>query len=54
MMAGYLRDTDAARRRLADWEHRVLRDPRIGDIEYTAWGDGPAMLLSHPPFGAST
>lgn len=50
-MAGYLRDIDAARRRLADCERRILRDPRFGDIEYTAWGEGPAVLLSHPLFG---
>jgi pimeloyl-ACP methyl ester carboxylesterase len=50
-MAGYLRDIDVARRRLADCERRILRDPRFGDIEYTEWGDGPAMLLSHPLFG---
>ena len=50
-MAGYRRDIDAARRRLADCEGRILRDPRFGDIEYTEWGEGPAMLLSHPLFG---
>lgn len=50
-MAGYRRDINAARRRLADHEHRFLRDPRFGDIEYTEWGEGPAMLVSHPLFG---
>jgi pimeloyl-ACP methyl ester carboxylesterase len=50
-MGGYRRDIDAARRRLADRQHRILRDPRFGDIEYTEWGQGPAMILSHPLFG---
>ena len=50
-MTGYRNDINAARRRLADRERRVLRDPRFGDIEYTQWGQGPAMLLSHPMFG---
>ena len=50
-MGGYRRDIDAARRRLAGCERRILRDPRFGDIEYTQWGEGPAMLLSHPLFG---
>jgi hypothetical protein len=50
-MGGYRRDIDAARRRLAGCERRILRDPRFGDIEYTQWGQGPAMLLSHPLFG---
>ena len=50
-MAVYRRDIDAARRRLADCERRILRDPRFGDIEYTQWGEGPAMILSHPLFG---
>jgi pimeloyl-ACP methyl ester carboxylesterase len=50
-MASYRRDIDAARRRLAGRERRVLRDPRFGEIEYTEWGDGPPMLLSHPLFG---
>jgi pimeloyl-ACP methyl ester carboxylesterase len=47
----YRRDIGAARRRLADCERRSLRDPRFGDIEYTVWGEGPAMILSHPLFG---
>jgi hypothetical protein len=51
VMAGYRRDIDAARRRLADCERRILRDPRFGDIEYTARGQGPSMILSHPLFG---
>jgi hypothetical protein len=51
VMAGYRRDIDAARRRLADRQRRILRDPRFGDIEYTQWGEGPAMLLSHPLLG---
>ena len=51
MRGGYRRDIDAARRRLAGRERRVLRDPRFGDIEYTEWGEGPAMILSHPLFG---
>lgn len=50
-MAGYRRDIDAARRRLADCERRILRDARFGDIEYTEWGEGPPMILSHPLFG---
>jgi pimeloyl-ACP methyl ester carboxylesterase len=47
----YRRDIDAARRRLADRERRSLRDPGFGDIEYTVWGEGPPMILSHPLFG---
>lgn len=50
-MTGYRNDIDAARRRLADRERRVLGDPRFGDIEYTEWGQGPPMILSHPMFG---
>jgi pimeloyl-ACP methyl ester carboxylesterase len=50
-MGGYRRDIEAARRRLADRECRVFRDPRFGDIEYTEWGDGPPMILSHPLLG---
>lgn len=50
-MAGYRREIDAARKRLADREHRIVRDSRFEDIEYTEWGEGPAMLLSHPLFG---
>jgi pimeloyl-ACP methyl ester carboxylesterase len=50
-MGAYRRDIEAARRRLADRERRVLRDSRFGAIEYTVWGDGPPMLLSHPLFG---
>jgi pimeloyl-ACP methyl ester carboxylesterase len=50
-MTGYLSSIDAARRRLADRERRVLRHPRFGAIEYTEWGEGPAMLLSHPLLG---
>jgi hypothetical protein len=38
-MAGYRRDIDAARRRLAACERGILRDPRFGDIEYTEWGE---------------
>jgi hypothetical protein len=48
---GYRRDIDAACRRLADCERRIVRDPRFGDIEYTQWGQGPPMLLSHPLLG---
>jgi hypothetical protein len=50
-MGGYRRDIGAARRRLADCPRRILRDPRFGDIEYTEWGEGPAMILSHPLLG---
>jgi len=50
-MGGYRRDIEAARRRLAGRERRILRDPRFGDIEYTEWGNGPPMILSHPLFG---
>jgi pimeloyl-ACP methyl ester carboxylesterase len=50
-MGGYRRDIEAARRRLAGRERRFVRDPRFGDIEYTEWGDGPPMVLSHPLFG---
>ncbi len=51
MRGGYRREIDAARRRLAQCQRRILRDPRFGDIEYTEWGQGPAMILSHPLFG---
>ena len=54
VIGGYRRDIGAARRRPAGGERRVLRDRRFGDIEYTAWGQGPAMLLSHPLFGGLT
>jgi pimeloyl-ACP methyl ester carboxylesterase len=50
-MARHRSDIDAARGRLADREHRILRDPRFGDVEYTQWGEGPSMILSHPLFG---
>jgi hypothetical protein len=50
-MGGYRRDIGAARRRLADCPRRILRDSRFGDIEYTEWGEGPAMILSHPLLG---
>ena len=29
----------------------MLRHPRLGVIEYTTWGEGPAMILSHPLLG---
>jgi hypothetical protein len=32
-------------------ERRILRDPLFGDIEYTARGQGPSVILSHPLFG---
>jgi pimeloyl-ACP methyl ester carboxylesterase len=48
---GYRRDHEAARRRLADRERRSVQDVRFGAIEYTEWGDGPALILSHPLFG---
>jgi hypothetical protein len=54
VMAGYRRDIDAARPRLAACERGILRDPRFGDIEYTEWGKGPPMILSHPLFGGAT
>jgi pimeloyl-ACP methyl ester carboxylesterase len=50
-MRGYRRDMEAARRRLAARERRLVQDPRFGAIEYTEWGQGPAMILSHPLFG---
>jgi pimeloyl-ACP methyl ester carboxylesterase len=50
-MTGYRSLIDAARRRLADRERRILRDPRFGNIEHAEWGQGPPMLLSHPLFG---
>ncbi len=50
-MAGYRSGISAARRRLADRDRQVLRDPRFGDIEYAEWGEGRPMLLSHPLFG---
>jgi hypothetical protein len=53
-MGGYRRDIGAARRRLADCPRRILRDSRFGDIECTEWGEGPAMILSHPLLGALT
>jgi hypothetical protein len=34
-------DIDAARRRLAGCERRILRGPGFGDIEHTEWGKGP-------------
>jgi pimeloyl-ACP methyl ester carboxylesterase len=51
VMGAYRRDIETARRRLADPERRILRDLRFGAIEYAEWGEGPAMLLSHPLFG---
>jgi hypothetical protein len=50
-MTGYRSVIDAARKRLADRERRVLRDPRFGEIEHAEWGEGPPMLLSHPLLG---
>jgi hypothetical protein len=49
-MGAYRRDIDAASRRLAGRERRLLRDPRFGDIEYAEWGEGPPMIVSHPLF----
>jgi hypothetical protein len=46
-MGGYRDAINTASRRLADRQRRILRDPRFGDIEYTEWGEGPPMLLSH-------
>jgi hypothetical protein len=51
VMAGYRHGIDAACRRLAGCPRRILRDLRFGDIEYTQWGQGPAMILSHPLLG---
>jgi pimeloyl-ACP methyl ester carboxylesterase len=50
-MSRYRRDMVAARRRLANRERRSIQDPRFGSIEYTEWGDGPALIVSHPLFG---
>jgi pimeloyl-ACP methyl ester carboxylesterase len=50
-MRGYGREMEAARRRLAARERRSVQDPRFGAIEYTEWGDGPPLILSHPLFG---
>jgi 2-hydroxy-6-oxonona-2,4-dienedioate hydrolase len=49
-MGAYRRDIDAASRRLAGRERRLLRDPRFGDIEYAEWGEGPPMIVCHPLF----
>ncbi|HEV8419896.1 MAG TPA: alpha/beta hydrolase [Actinomycetota bacterium] len=50
-MGDYRRHMDAARRRLGARERRLVQDPRFGAIEYTEWGDGPLLILSHPLFG---
>ena len=50
-MNRYRRDIEAARERLAARERRTLEHPRWGVIEYTTWGEGPPMILSHPLFG---
>jgi 2-hydroxy-6-oxonona-2,4-dienedioate hydrolase len=47
-IAGHRSDINAAGKRLADREHRILRDSRFGNIEYT---EGPPMILSYPLFG---
>ena len=49
-MGRYRRDIEAARERLAARERRTL-EHRLGVIEYTTWGAGPPMILSHPLFG---
>ena len=49
-MSRYRRDFEAARERLAARERRTL-EHRLGVIEYTTWGEGPPMILSHPLFG---
>jgi pimeloyl-ACP methyl ester carboxylesterase len=50
-MRSYRRDIEAARRRLATRDRRSIQDSRFGCIEYTEWGEGPPMILSHPLFG---
>lgn len=50
-MNGYRGDIEAARRRLAARERRSVQDSRFGAIEYTEWGDGRTLILSHPLFG---
>lgn len=50
-MGDYRRHMDAARRRLATRQRRSVWDPLFGGIEYTEWGEGPALILSHPLFG---
>ena len=50
-MSRYRRDIEEARERLAARERRTLEHPRLGVIEYTTWGEGPPMILSHPLFG---
>jgi 2-hydroxy-6-oxonona-2,4-dienedioate hydrolase len=47
----YRRDIRAAHERLAARDRRTLQHPRLGVVEYTTWGAGPAMILSHPLFG---
>jgi hypothetical protein len=51
MTSGYRRHMDAARRRLATRQRRSVRDPLFGGIEDAEWGEGPALILSHPLFG---
>lgn len=50
-MGDYRRHMDAARRRLATRQRRSVWDPLFGGIEYTEWGEGSALILSHPLFG---
>jgi pimeloyl-ACP methyl ester carboxylesterase len=50
-MGGYRSHVEAARRRLANRERRSIRDPLFGGIECAEWGEGPALVLSHPLFG---
>jgi pimeloyl-ACP methyl ester carboxylesterase len=49
-MRSYRRECRVARERLAARERRILEHPRWGFIEYATWGEGPAVLLSHPLF----
>ena len=47
----YRHDIERARLRLASSESRFIQDPRFGVIQYTEWGEGLPLLLSHPLFG---
>jgi pimeloyl-ACP methyl ester carboxylesterase len=50
-MRSYRRDIQEAYRRLTTGERRHLESERFGTIEYTQWGEGPALLFSHALFG---
>jgi pimeloyl-ACP methyl ester carboxylesterase len=50
-MLSYRRDIQEAYQRLTTRERRHLESERFGTIEYTQWGEGPALLFSHVLFG---